>query len=154
MRRQIKHLVGFWKCKNYLVLYTDYTNSSVYYLLLCYDMIPAFRFCFSLTFRYAYAVASALHGVQHILRKDFMVQVLHLLKFLWPQCYSFRTMCLSDMMKNNKCSHHLIRSLGAHLSSISLMDVIIHSRYYNPKLQDFFYISLFYTKLFCSECIW
>ncbi|KAI3871483.1 hypothetical protein MKW98_011538 [Papaver atlanticum] len=25
-------------------------------------------------FRYAYAVASALHGVQHILRKDFMIQ--------------------------------------------------------------------------------
>jgi hypothetical protein len=25
--------------------------------------------------RYAYAVASALHGVQHILRKDFMLQV-------------------------------------------------------------------------------
>ena len=25
--------------------------------------------------RYAYAIASALHGVQHILRKDFMIQV-------------------------------------------------------------------------------
>uniref|UniRef100_A0A0A9FMA7 Hydroxyproline O-arabinosyltransferase-like domain-containing protein n=1 Tax=Arundo donax TaxID=35708 RepID=A0A0A9FMA7_ARUDO len=31
---------------------------------------------------YAYAVASALHGVQHILRKDFMIQVLHLFEFL------------------------------------------------------------------------
>ena len=147
MRRQIKHLVGSWKCKNYLVLYTNCTSS------LCYDMIPAFRFCFSLTFRYAYAVASALHGVQHILRKDFMIQVPLLLKFLWPQCYSFRMMCLSDMTKNNKCSRHLIRSSETHLSSISLMDVIIHSRYQNPKLQDLFYISLFYTKLFCSECI-
>jgi hypothetical protein len=28
--------------------------------------------------RYAYAVASALHGVQHMLRKDFMIQVLNL----------------------------------------------------------------------------
>uniref|UniRef100_A0ACD5VXC7 Uncharacterized protein n=1 Tax=Avena sativa TaxID=4498 RepID=A0ACD5VXC7_AVESA len=30
---------------------------------------------------YAYAVASALHGVQHILRKDFMIQVFKLLLF-------------------------------------------------------------------------
>ena len=27
--------------------------------------------------RYAYAVASAVHGVRHILRKDFMLQVWH-----------------------------------------------------------------------------
>lgn len=30
----------------------------------------------SIGLRYAYAVASALHGVRHILRKDFMLQVL------------------------------------------------------------------------------
>jgi hypothetical protein len=29
----------------------------------------------SVDIRYAYAVASALHGVRHILRKDFMLQV-------------------------------------------------------------------------------
>ena len=29
--------------------------------------------------RYGYAIASALHGVQHILRKDFMIQVYFLL---------------------------------------------------------------------------
>lgn len=44
----------------------------------CYVVInPVFCY-FSLASRYAYAVASALHGVQHILRKDFMIQVLKL----------------------------------------------------------------------------
>lgn len=31
---------------------------------------------FLVALRYAYAVASALHGVRHVLRKDFMLQVL------------------------------------------------------------------------------
>jgi len=34
-----------------------------------------FFFHFFVKLRYAYAVASALHGVRHILRKDFMLQV-------------------------------------------------------------------------------
>jgi NADPH-dependent 7-cyano-7-deazaguanine reductase QueF len=52
---------------------------------------------------YAYAVASALHGVQHILRKDFMIQVLYLFMF-FCQCLTtdlpdFRVVVLSFMMR-------------------------------------------------------
>ena len=35
----------------------------------------AFKMFAFIFFRYAYAVASALHDVRHILRKDFMLQV-------------------------------------------------------------------------------
>lgn len=64
-------------------------------------MIPGS--CFYLTSRYAYAVASALHGVQHILRKDFMIQVLYLFMF-FCQCLTtdlpdFRVVVLSFMMR-------------------------------------------------------
>jgi hypothetical protein len=44
-------------------------------LLTCVELS---RFCFPVhIYRYAYAVASALHGVHHNLRKDFMIQVLN-----------------------------------------------------------------------------
>ena len=47
------------------------------------EVLELIVFCFMLMIfflvepRYAYAVASALHGVRHILRKDFMLQVWH-----------------------------------------------------------------------------
>jgi hypothetical protein len=50
MRRQIKNLVGSWKCKNYLVLYANCTSSSVY-LLLCYDSSFSFLFFFDIKVR-------------------------------------------------------------------------------------------------------
>lgn len=52
------------ECHSYLSLFYQSSTS-----LQCADDSA---FCFEL--RYAYAVASALHGVQHILRKDFMLQ--------------------------------------------------------------------------------
>lgn len=50
-----------------------YYSIHVVYFLVAYIAI-GIGFIFLLT-RYGYAVASALHGVQHILRKDFMLQV-------------------------------------------------------------------------------
>jgi hypothetical protein len=47
-------------------------------LLIDYTCVKLTHFCFPVhIYRYAYAVASALHGVRHNLRKDFMIQVLN-----------------------------------------------------------------------------
>lgn len=44
-----------------------------YCLMVCW--IHFLMIFYVIVLRYGYAVASALHGVQHILRKDFMIQV-------------------------------------------------------------------------------
>jgi hydroxyproline O-arabinosyltransferase len=46
-------------------------------LVILLNMFIPIHLCFPVHIhRYAYAVASALHGVRHSLRKDFMIQVL------------------------------------------------------------------------------
>lgn len=69
IRRLISLLDGCWKCKCWKV------SDS---LIAVVPILAVLNLRLLLTFfelRYAYAVASALHGVQHILRKDFMLQV-------------------------------------------------------------------------------
>jgi hypothetical protein len=69
MWRQTKLLDGSWKCQ-----YIIYKKM----LLIDYTCVKLTHFCFPVhIYRYAYAVASALHGVRHNLRKDFMIQVLN-----------------------------------------------------------------------------
>ena len=68
IQMQIKLLVGFWKCKPWK--FRSYMKNEG----LCYFFAFSDNQIFS-CFRYAYAIASATHGIRHILRKDFMIQV-------------------------------------------------------------------------------
>lgn len=56
-----------YKCPDVFYFIPDYQLKLI--VLFFYDAFSSFEL------RYAYAVASALHGVQHILRNDFMLQV-------------------------------------------------------------------------------
>lgn len=89
--RQIKLSDGCLKCE-YCELPLKFATWRLYFLLVisfnwcCFHFIIScrqwsllidltFYYFNSVEWRYAYAVASALHGIKHILRKDFMLQV-------------------------------------------------------------------------------
>ena len=57
--------------RNVRNIFVNFVLITFFWLIWPFDMGDP-----SVELRYAYAVASALHGVRHILRKDFMLQVL------------------------------------------------------------------------------
>ena len=104
--------------------------------------------------RYGYAIASALHGVQHILRKDFMIQVYFLLftSMSWSIVVSvsiwFILWFFSSLLGIWKSE---ISSL-----SITLMDVIMPWMWVSSRI---LFIMLFYVEIplglwmwLCHEC--
>lgn len=93
----------------------------------CRSCVAEISFNFSdvsVGLRYAYAVASALHGVRHVLRKDFMIQVI-------ITCEIFFYFILSIVAAHEGLhlfdffSHHGIWKLGRGLLFIILMDATL-----------------------------
>ena len=73
IKKLMKHLDGYLKCEWYCINFL-----KLLLQLSFFDQaLVSSHFCFNsfVEFRYAYAVASALHGVRHILHDNFMLQV-------------------------------------------------------------------------------
>lgn len=91
-----RHLAGFWKCKWFVnKSFMDFLLTGRFEIFGRPNII--FIWCNFSRDRYGYAVASALHGVRHILRKDFMLQV-HMIAVEDPYfylIYIFFTFCIS-----------------------------------------------------------
>lgn len=72
------------------------------------DFSLAFICPFTVDQRYAYAIASALHGVRHILRKDFMIQVIYISAY-------------PDLLSHSLSNKDILASLKLCLTNIEII---------------------------------